>query len=124
MLDRDWCLAARFRLGLRVHADGATSRMASVDGGKVCGAALGPWGDHSVCCQVGPAASCRHGQLSSTLAACGRCAGYAALVEQVVPEFLRLRERSFLGLLAFLWLAERACASVTGVPALGLDADA
>ena len=61
---------------------------------KVCEENLDRFGDHAVCCNCGPYMSARHGALNAILAQAGRDAGYAALLEQVVPEFgLKQRKR-------------------------------
>ena len=61
---------------------------------KYCDEDLDRYGDHAATCNSGPYISARHAALNAILAQAGRDAGYAALLEQVVPEFgLRKRKR-------------------------------
>ena len=58
---------------------------ASRDQGELCGKVLDRCGDHAVC-NIGPDIFARHSRINGVLAQAGRDAGYAALLEQVVPE--------------------------------------
>ena len=62
---------------------------------QVCCESLDVYGDHAVTCNVGPHLSYRHAAINDILKQAGKDAGYAALLEQVVPELgLRRRLRS------------------------------
>ena len=58
----------------------------------MCGKELDCFGDHAVTCFTGPYMQARHSRVNHALAQAGRDAGYASLLEQVVPE-LALRKR-------------------------------
>jgi len=67
----------------------------SSDQTAVCGKEIDEYLDHCVMCNIGPFISARHARFNGTLAQAGRDAGYAVLMEQVVPEFgLKRRGRS------------------------------
>ena len=66
-----------------------------------CGKDLDCYGDHAVMCNIGPYVFARHTRVNNTLAQAGRDAGYAALLEQVVPE-QGIRKRSRRGARSFL----------------------
>ena len=89
-------MALRFRLGIKLVPSGCTSMHAkSKDQSVLCGKDLDVWGDHCVMCNTGPFISARHARLNNTLAQASRDSGYAALMEQAVPEFgLRRRQRN------------------------------
>ena len=63
------------------------------DQAVLCGKELDKFGDHGVMCNIGPHLFARHARINKTLAQAGRDSGYAALLEQVVPE-LGVRKRS------------------------------
>jgi hypothetical protein len=96
MSDDKFVVGQRFRLGIPIVPAGCSCMHAqSKDQEKLCGKELDRHCDHAVGCNTGPFIACRHARLNSTLAQAGRDAGYATLMEQVVPEFgLRKRLRN------------------------------
>ena len=91
--DDSFIMAIKFRIGMPIYAAGARCAHAKAkDATDVCGKDMDVFGDHAVSCNIGPYWSARHSSLNGILAQAGRDAGYAALLEQVVPE-LGLRKR-------------------------------
>ena len=92
--DDRFVMALKFRLGLPLHPAGLQcAHKLSKDQSKQCGKDLDIYGDHAATCNVGPYVSSRHNSLNGVLAQAGRDAGYAALLEQVVPELGFRRRR-------------------------------
>jgi hypothetical protein len=88
-------MAVRLPLGIKLVPSGCTCMHAqSKDQSVLCGKDLDVWGDHCVMCNTGPFITARRARLNNILAQASRDGGYAALMEQAVPEFgLRKRQR-------------------------------
>ena len=93
MGDDKFVEAIRWHLGVPVVPAGLRCQHARSKGpDDKCGEDLDRFGDHAAACQVGPYVAARHSALNAVLAQTGKEAGYAALLEQVVPE-LGLKKR-------------------------------
>ena len=100
--DDKFRMALKFRFGISVFPGGCTCMHALCKDQTVfCGKDLDCYGDHAVMCNTGPYIFARRSRVNNTLAQAGRDAGYAALLEQVVPE-LGIRKRSRRGGLVVL----------------------
>ena len=81
-------MALRFRLGLPTAPRSLKCAHAQCKAQEVlCQHELDEWEDHAVSCNIGAYISSRHESLNHILAQAAREAGYATLMEQVVPEF-------------------------------------
>ena len=89
-------MAVRFRCGMRLSLQGYQCMHCSCkDNGEkvVCGKECDRFGDHPVTCAIGGHFFSRHSALNHVLGQAGRDAGYQVLLEQVVPEFARWKEK-------------------------------
>ena len=95
LTDDRFVIALRFRLGVFLMPVGLKCIHApSKAPEQYCEEVLDRYGDHATTCNCGPYISARHAAVNDILAQAGRDAGYAALLEQVVPELgLRKRKR-------------------------------
>ena len=94
--DDKFVIALYFRLGMPLVPAACTCmHTLSRDKSVVCGKALDPHCDRAVVCNTGPFIACRHSRLNGTIVQAGRDAGYATLLEHVVPELgTRKRRRN------------------------------
>lgn len=87
MPDDVFIMSLRFRMGVAICPAGLTcAHTQCKDQNELCGRCLDQWGDHAVSCNIGAYVSARHSAINDVLAKAGREAGYASLLEQVVPE--------------------------------------
>ena len=92
--DDKFLMAFRFRFGIPIVPEGYTCQHSQCkDRTVLCGKDLDKYGDHAVMCNTGPFIFARHARVNNTIAQASRDAGYAALLEQVVPE-LGLRKKT------------------------------
>ena len=89
VLDAEFAVALRWRLGQLVQREGASCGNVYSGGnkkGECCGKDLDGFGDHAARCAVGPMLNAAHGGLADFALGMVRAAGFCALREQVVPQ--------------------------------------
>ena len=92
--DDRFLTAIRFRFGIPIMPGGGHCMHTACRNQEImCGKDLDIFGDHAVMCNFGPYIFARHGRVNNALAQAGRDAGYAALLEQVVPELAVKKHR-------------------------------
>ena len=92
--DSEFVFAARWRLGLKVRAEGECHHRSAKEAkqgaqGQRCGKLADPWGDHCILCVKGKGRYRSHGAVCRCLQKQARCAGLEADEEEVCAELLQ-----------------------------------